>query len=189
VAMASVPSTCANDKGNSAADQRHRGVLNWVWTPTILKSTDPVARILVNGWQVSGIFTVASPQSVTPIVLLSGQQFSGINMAYLNSLNGSGGWNRVPFQAVNSLKLGTQYNVNGRVGKTFSFTERIRATLAFEAFNLLNNQYTTGVNNVAYIATSGVLRPAPGVGVANASAAYPYGSTARRAQISVRFDW
>jgi hypothetical protein len=189
VPLSSIPSSYADDKGNSAADQRHRGVLNWVWTPTILKSTNPAARILVNGWQVSGIATVASAQSVNPIVLLSGQQFSGVNMAYLGSLNGSGGWNRVPFEAVNALKLGMQYNVNARAGKTFAFTERIRATLAFEAFNLLNNQYTTGVNNIAYIATSGVLKPAPGVGVANASAAYPYGSTARRAQVSVRFDW
>lgn len=189
VAASYAPTAYAADKGNSAADQRHRGVLNWVWTPTIVKSPSTAARIIANGWQFSGIATVASPQSVTPIVLLSGQQFTGVTLAYLNSLNGSGGWNRAPFDAVNSLKLGTIYQVNARLGKTLAFTERIRATLAFEAYNVLNNQYTTAVNNVAFVATSGVLHPVPGVGAPIGSSAYPYGSTARRAQVSVRFQF
>ena len=91
--------------------------------------------------------------------------------------------------AVNSLKLGWQYIVNARVGKTFAFTERIRANFAFEAYNLLNNQYTTAVNNIAFVATAGILRPVAGLGEPIASSAYPYGSTARRAQLSVRFDF
>ena len=189
VPISAAPSNYASDKGNSAADQRHRGVINWVWTPTIIKNASPAARLLANGWQVSGIATVASPQAVTPLVLLSGQQFTGQTLEYLNSLNGSGGWNRVPFDAVNSLKLGWQYVVNGRVGKTFAFTERIRASFAFEAYNLLNNQYTTAVNNIAYVATAGVIRPVAGIGAPIASSAYPYGSTARRAQLSVRFEF
>ncbi|HWC95615.1 MAG TPA: TonB-dependent receptor [Candidatus Sulfopaludibacter sp.] len=184
-----LPGDYISDKGNSAADQRHRGVLNWVWTPTILKSDNPAARILVNGWQFSGIATIASPQSVNPIVILSGQQFTGITLAYLNSLNGSGGWNRVPFDAVNAIRLSNQYNVNARFGKIFSFTEHVRASFAFEVYNALNNQYTTGANNIAFVATAGVLKPVANVGVANASAAYPYGSTARRAQISVRLEF
>ncbi|SPE38123.1 hypothetical protein SBA3_2780027 [Candidatus Sulfopaludibacter sp. SbA3] len=183
------PGNYAGDKGNSAADQRHRGVLNWVWTPTVFKSPSAAERILANGWQISGIATVASPQSVTPIVLVSGQQFTGVAMEYLNSLNGSGGWNRVPFDAVSSLKLGYLYNVNARVGKTLAFTERIRASLAFEAYNVLNSQNTTSVNNVAFVATAGVLRPVSGIGAPIASSAYPYGSTARRAQVSFRFEF
>ncbi len=163
------PKDVTTDKGNSAADQRHRGVLNFVWTPRILKNDSPLARAIVNGWQVSGIATIASPQSVTPTVVLSGQQFPNITMEYLNSLNGSGGWNRFPLDGVNSF--------------------RIRATLAFEVFNVLDKQYTTSLNTIAYIATSGVLRPAAGAGAPNGSSAYPYGSTARRAQIMFRFDF
>lgn len=189
VPISYAPTNYPGDKGNSAADQRHRGVLNWVWTPTIVKNPSAAARILANGWQFSGIATIASPQSVTPIVLLSGQQFTGVAFEYLNSLNGSGGWNRVPFDAVSSLKLGTIYDVNGRAAKTLAFTERIRATLAFEVYNVLNNQYTTAVNNVAFVATSGVLHPVAGVGQPIGSSAYPYGSTARRAQVVFRFDF
>ena len=189
VVLPTIPANLTTDKGSSAADQRHRGVLNFVWTPRILKNDSPVVRMVVNGWQVSGIFTVASPQSVTPSVILSGQQFPNITMEYLSSMNGSGGWDRAPFDGVNAYRLGTEYMLNARVGKIFAATERIRATLAFEAYNLTNNQYTTGVNTIAYIATGGILRPALGAGAPNASSAYPYGSTARRAQISFRFDF
>jgi hypothetical protein len=189
ITAATAPTAYAADRGNSAADQRHRGVLNWVWTPTIIKNPSAAARIFVNGWQFSGIATLASGQGVTPLVILSGQQFTGVTLAYLNSLNGSGGWNRVPFQPVNSLKLGNIYDVNARLGKTLAFTERVRATLAFEVYNAFNNQYTTGVNNIAFVATSGVLHPVAGAGAPNASSAYPFGSTARRAQVSFRFQF
>jgi hypothetical protein len=132
---------------------------------------------------------VATPQSVTPQVIVVGEQFPAITMEYLNSLNGSGAWNRDPVDGINSLRLGNIYNVNARVAKIFAATERIRATLAFEAYNVFDNQYTTGVNNITYISTSGILRPAAGAGTPNASSAYPYGSTARRAQISFRFEF
>jgi hypothetical protein len=183
------PNDYGSDKGNSPSNQRQRGVLNFVWTPTVFKNPSPAERLLANGWQISGIATIASAQAVTPLVIVSGQQFTGVAMEYLNSLNGSGGWGRVPFQSVNSLKLGDMYNVNARAAKTLAFTEHIRATFAFEAYNVLNRQYTTGVNNVAYIATLGVLKPVSGLGEPNASSAYPYGSTARRAQVSVRIEF
>jgi hypothetical protein len=63
----------------------------------------------------------------------------------------------------------------------------------FEAFNALNNQFTTAVNTVSYIAaatqppngavngpTTGVLRPVPGLGAPIA------GSAARAGQIGLR---
>jgi len=189
VPIISIPGNVTADKGSSAADQRHRGTLNFVWTPRILKNDSPTVRLLVNGWQLSGIATVATPQSVTPLVVVSGQQFPNITMEYLNSLNGSGGWGRVPFYGVNAYRLGTEYMVNARAAKIFAATERIRATVAFEAYNLFDNQFTTGVNPIAFIATGGILRPAAGAGQPNASSAYPYGSTARRAQVSVRFEF
>ena len=189
VPVSTAPGNVTDDKASSAADQIHRGVLNFVWTPRILKNDSPAVRLLVNGWQLSGLVTVATPQSVTPQVIVVGEQFPAITMEYLNSLNGSGAWNRDPVDGINSLRLGNIYNVNARVAKIFAATERIRATLAFEAYNVFDNQYTTGVNNITYISTSGILRPAAGAGTPNASSAYPYGSTARRAQISFRFEF
>ena len=184
------PGDSAGDRGNSPADQRHRGTVNWLWQPTVIKSDSPFARFLLNGWEVSGIATLASPQHRTPVLIAGAQQFSGVTMTYTNSLNASGGWNRVPFQGVGTLSTGSnQYTVNGRLTRTLPFTERVKGMLMFEAFNVLNNQYTTAINTLAYTVTTGVLRPAPGVGAAIAADGYPYGSSARRCQIAFRLEF
>jgi hypothetical protein len=161
-----------------------------MWQPTVIKSNAPVARFLLNGWEVSGIATLASPQHRTPVLIAGAQQFSGITMTWTNSLNASGGWNRVPFQGVGTLNTGTnQYTVNGRLTRTLPFTERVKGLLMFEVFNALNNQYTTAINTLAYTVTTGVLRPAPGVGAPIAADGYPYGSSARRCQIAFRLEF
>jgi hypothetical protein len=172
------------DKGNSASDQRHRGTIDWTWRPTISSASAPV-RMVANGWELSGIATLASARSATALVLVSGQQFSGLTPAFANSLNGSGGWTRVPFYPVNSLRMSPEYNLDARLARTISFGGRVKATVLFEAFNALNRQWTTGVSTVAFVATGGVLKPVAGAGAGNASALYDT-STARHAQLAVR---
>ena len=143
------PGDSAGDRGNSPADQRHRGTVNWLWQPTVIKSNSPFARFLLNGWEVSGIATLASPQHRTPVLIAGSQQFSGITMTYTNSLNASGGWNRVPFSGCGHPEPGSnQYTVNGRLTRTLPFTERVKGMLMFEAFNVLNNQFTTAINTI-----------------------------------------
>jgi hypothetical protein len=184
------PGDSAGDRGSSPADQRHRGTVNWLWQPRVIKSDSPLARFVLNGWEVSGVATLASPQHRTPVLIAGAQQFSGITMTYTNSLNASGGWNRVPTEGVGTLGTGSnQYTVNGRLTRTLPFTERVKGMLIFEAFNVLNNQYTTQINTLAYTVTTGVLRPAPGVGAAIAADGYPYGSSARRCQIAFRLEF
>ncbi|MGA2774224.1 MAG: TonB-dependent receptor [Bryobacteraceae bacterium] len=184
------PGSYSGDKGNSEADQRQRGTVNWLWQPTVIKSNSPFARFLVNGWEVSGIATLASPQHRTPVMIVGAQQFSGVTMTYTNSLNASGGWNRVPFEGVGSLSTGSnQYTVNGRLTRTLPFTERVKGMLMFEAFNVLNNQFITAINTLGYTTTAGVVKPAPGVGVGIASDGFPYGSAARRCQIAFRLEF
>jgi hypothetical protein len=96
----------------------------------------------------------------------------------------------VPTEGVGTLTTGSnQYTVNGRLTRTLPFTERVKGMLIFEAFNVLNNQYTTAINTLAYTVTTGVLRPAPGVGAAIAADGYPYGSSARRCQIAFRLEF
>ena len=41
-------------------------------------------------------------------------------------------------------------NVDARLARTFAFTQRIKGTVGFEAFNLLNRQQATVVNAIAY---------------------------------------
>jgi hypothetical protein len=184
------PGDYISDKGNSQADQRQRGTVNWLWQPRVLKSNSLFARFLVNGWEVSGIAMLASPQHRTPVMMVGTQQFSGITMSYTNSLNASGGWNRAPFEGVGILTTGSnQYTVNGRLTRTLPFTGRVKGKLMFEAFNVLNSQFITAVNTLAYTTATGIVKPAPGLGVGIAADGFPYGSTARRCQIAVRLEF
>src|SRR5262249_50379728 len=101
-------------------------------------------------------------------------------------LNGSGGWARVPFQPVSSLRTGPQYNVDARISRTLPITERIRAIVLFEGFNALNMQYNTAVNSIAYLAVRGTLAPVAGAGNGIASQGFPDGTNARRLQVAFR---
>src|SRR5439155_5085248 len=49
----------AFDKGSSTLDQRHRAVINFLWSPKITTSTSGFARYFINGWSLSSITTLA----------------------------------------------------------------------------------------------------------------------------------
>ncbi len=187
-----------NDRGNSAFDQRHHLVIQWLWAPTAAKGSSAISRHLLNGWQLSTFTTLASSQPATPLVVVQGQQFSGVTMNYTSSLNGSGGWARVPFLGVNTLQTGPEYNVDARIARVLSITERVKATLMFEGFNVFNMQYNTGLNTIAFTSAAvlppglsngtqvGTLTPVRGVGAGNAAQGYPDGTNARRLQVGIR---
>jgi hypothetical protein len=184
------------DKGRSALDQRQRAVIRWTWSPTVGGSS--IAQHLVNGWMFSGVSTLATGQGVTPLVVVQGQQFSGATMLYTTSLNGAGGWSRVPFLPIGSLNLPSQYDIGARLGRSFRVTERVHAMLALEAYNVLNHQQATMLNPISYISYSplapglingpstGTMKPVAGAGLPVASQSYPDGTNARRAQIAIR---
>jgi hypothetical protein len=103
----------------------------WTWQPSVAKDGSWMSRYLINGWQFSGLATFSSSLPETPLVLVNGQQFTGVPMIYTNSLNGSGGWSRVPFQPVNSLLTGPQYNIDARITRDIPIRERIKGQLMF----------------------------------------------------------
>lgn len=174
------------DKGSSATDQRHRATVNWLWAPKFTASNSLAARYLINGWELSSITTMASSQPTTAYASVSGTQFTGVSFYATSTLNGSGGWNRVPFWPVNSLDVDKMYRVDARLSRNLPFTEKVNGTLIFEAFNAFNTQYNTAVNTSAYVATKGVLAPVSGLGVGNQSQGFPDGTNARRAQVAFR---
>jgi hypothetical protein len=173
------------DKGNSGTDQRQRFVVNWLWSPTLTSSTSVFARYLVNGWLLSSSTTLASPFYTYGTI----PGPSGEGLLYTSSINGSGGWNRVPFLPVNSQKIDGEEFVNARISRMFPFTERFRMQLLFEAFNVFNTTYSTGINSQAYTATGLVLKPVASFGTGNAAQAFPDGTNARRMQAGVRFEF
>jgi hypothetical protein len=186
IPASSVPGSYPSDRGNSSFNQPNRGIIRWTWQPRPLDNDSVAARYLINGWTFSGGATFASGLGKTPLVMVSGQQFTGVSMVYLDSLNGSGGWSRAPFEPVNSLPTGPQYDVDARLTRNIPVTERVKVQLMFEAYNLLNTQYNTSVNTIAYLATAGVLKPVPGVGVGNGANGFPWGDNARHLQVALR---
>jgi outer membrane receptor for ferrienterochelin and colicin len=175
----------ALDKSSSVLDQRHRFVGTAMFTPTFTKKSDWFSKYIVNGWQLSNIFTGASAQNATPTIFVSGNPFAGA--AFNNTLNGFGGSTRVPFLPAASLDIDQIVRLDSRLSKILALTERYQLFLNFEAFNVFNHVSDTAVLTQAYQATAGVLNPTPRLGQGTASQGFPDGTNARRAQFSVRF--
>jgi hypothetical protein len=179
------PGQYASDMGPSSYNQPNRGLVRWVYSPKFGDDSGS-ARYLVNGWQISGTGTFASGLPETPMVLVNGQQFSGVTMPFLTALNGAGQWARVPFMPIGAYQTDKQYAVDLRVTKNIPVTDRIKGQLMFEAYNVANKQYSTSVNTLAYIATSGTLHPIAGAGQGNAAGGYPWGDNARHLQVAIK---
>ncbi|WP_321474038.1 carboxypeptidase regulatory-like domain-containing protein [uncultured Paludibaculum sp.] len=185
------PGNYGFDKGTSSLDQRHRAVINWLWAPTFAKNDSAFNRFFVNGWELSSITTMASSHPATSTVRLDGSsssQFSGINLAYF-TLNGSGGWNRAPFLPVGDLDIDRVFRVDARIVRSLPFSERVKASLMFEAFNAFNTQYNTAVNTTAYAAAAGIIKPLANVGNGTQSQGFPDGTNARRMQVALRLTF
>jgi hypothetical protein len=185
----------ALDKGTSSLDQRHRLSMNWLWQPTFTTNTSAFARYFVNGWELSAITTLASahPSSATinSPSTGNGAEFAGIQLAN-GTLNGSGGWNRVPFFPVSSLNIDQIYNVDARITRKLPISERVKANLSFEAFNAFNTIHNTSIQTAAYSVTGNILKPVltngvSHVGDGSASQGFPDGTNARRMQVALRF--
>jgi hypothetical protein len=181
----------ALDKGSSTLDQRHRVSINWIWSPTIVKSASPTAKFLLNGWELSAITTLASAHPTLATVTSLGAEFPGIQLAY-NTLTGTGGSSRVPFLPYDSLNIDQIYNVDARLTRKFRIGERATFNLGFEAFNAFNTIHNTGIQTAAYSVSGNILKPVltngvSHVGDGNASQGFPDGTNARRMQVAVRF--
>jgi outer membrane receptor protein involved in Fe transport len=186
---ATVPGDWKFDKGSSSLDQRHRLVVDWQWEPKFTTSTSTAARYLVNGWQLSAITTLASAHPVSATVnVTSTTQFSGNQMVY-STLNGSGGWSRVPFWPVSNTDVDQYHRVDARLVRTLPFSERVQARLIFEAFNVFNTISNTSINSQAFVATSGVLTPTSYFRTGSASQGFPDGTNARRMQAAFRINF
>jgi outer membrane receptor protein involved in Fe transport len=191
----------AYEKGRSLEDQRHRIVMNAVFhTPDMKGSTFKEESL--NGWQLAPIFTYATPQYVDSTLTVS----TADPRLYVATptLSGIGaeapGGTRAPFLPTANLPLGHTVQLDGRLTKTFPIHEAQSIELSFEAINALNHIRNTGVVQLSYKSTwsaateTGTLTQQPvggttGLGAGSASAGFPDGTNARRAQASLRFTF
>ena len=144
------------------------------------------------------IETYATPQGVDPYVSISALPAALSNDVYSTTISGDGigfaSYQRVPFYPRSSLNLGTTLKTDLRLTKTLKVVREQAVALNFEVFNALNYNTTTSVNQVAIIANTdangnGILTPVAGAGKGTASAGFPDGTNARRAQVSVRYTF
>jgi outer membrane receptor protein involved in Fe transport len=175
----------ASEKGSAANDMRHRFVTSFVWDPTFIKGDSGWARYLVNHWQLSSVTTLQSSQPLNSTTSVSGNAFPGALVS--GSLNGlGGGFSRVPFQPVDNLDLDPSYRVDARLSKKIPFGERVTAYLTFEAINLFNTPYDLSRRTVEYNLVGSALQFRSDYATPSGDALSPDGTTARRAQVSLR---
>ena len=193
------------DKGNGNLDQRHRFDATFVARPKLMKGDSAFAKYVANGWELAGIATLASARPIFESVPFSST--TNLPQAFTGSLDGLGGDNRVPFLPNNPLRSDPITRGDARLSKMFYIRERMPLTLLFEVFNLTNTISNTGVITTGYTAANKgttavpnfVIAPCgsatattcapttPGLG--SASAGFPDGTNARRAQVGLRFSF
>ncbi len=191
------------DKGNGNLDQRHRFVGTFVARPTFIKSDSKFAKYVVNGWEWTGLLTLASGRPAFESVSFSST--SNLPQAFTGTLNGLGGDNRVPWLQNNPLRLDPTTRFDTRIQKRFELREKMSLTLLFEVFNLTNTISNTSVTSAGFTAANKGTATAPNFviapctsatatsctaqtpGLGTASAGFPDGTNARRAQLGLRF--
>ncbi|MBZ5648147.1 MAG: carboxypeptidase regulatory-like domain-containing protein [Acidobacteriia bacterium] len=114
------------DRGLSDADQRHRLVLYGLWELKYGSGLPRAARVLLGGWQLSGIFLAAS-----------GEPYSGLVNFDLNN-DGNAATDRPPGLARNTFVLPSVITLDSRVTRTQRLNERVTLQVNWDAFNLFN---------------------------------------------------
>jgi hypothetical protein len=192
------------DKGNGNLDQRHRFVGSFVARPKFTKSDSKFAKNVVNGWELTGLLTLASGRPNFESVFYSSTA-NLPNLAFTGTIDGLGGDQRVPWLPNNPLRLDATTRFDTRLSKNFPLREKMYLSLSFEVFNLTNTISNTGVLSTGFSAANKGTATAPNFvvapcasatatvcapetpGVGNASGGFPDGTNARRAQAGLRF--
>ncbi len=197
----------SGEKGSSSNDERHRFVANAIFNPRFTHGSSWFAKNIVNGWQLSVIEVLGSSYPLPPTVSVSAfpstAQVGGSGLLSTSTLNGLGGATRVPFESTSALNVGPIYRTDARLTKTLNITERFKTELIFEAFNVFNHTIPEGGTpriTEQYVTVNSTtdpklgagqigLMPYSGYGTLSQTQAPPDGTTARRAQVAVRFIW
>ena len=127
-----------SDRASGINDQRHRVVLSGIWNMDYFNAQSSAAKWLLNGWELSGIFTAQT-----------GQPYTGLVGSDLNN-DGNNRTDRAPNQSRDSLNLPGTFSLDPRVTKSLKFTERSQIQLFVEAFNVFNHFNVNSVFQTQY---------------------------------------
>jgi len=137
----------------SDLDQRNRIVGNVIWIPQFTgKISNRTVKLIVDGFNFSSIVTVANGQALTGVLngSTSGGPAGGLTGAVVNNSGTALSSSRFPGQVRNAFTGPGLANVDFRIGRQFSFGERVKLSLLGEAFNLFNFTNFFAVNNTEY---------------------------------------
>ncbi len=115
------------DRAAGSMDQRHRVITNFIWDLDYFHGSNPAARYLMGGWQLSGIISAQT-----------GQPYS--NTVGGDPNNDTNGFtDRVPQDGRNTNYAPTIANWDLRITKSIPIYERLKLQLALDAFNAFNH--------------------------------------------------
>jgi len=148
------PLNIRDDRAVGGNDQPHRVVINGIWDLRYAEGvSNRVAKGILGGWQIAGIFTAQS-----------GQPYSGLISADLNN-DGNNRSDRAPDLGRNTFRAPKTVSFDPRVTREVSVIERLRLQFIFEAFNVFNRYNVSAtpatspnaVRNTLYALTGGQL--------------------------------
>lgn len=190
-----------SNRAASATDQRHRFVLNGIYQFPKVENANGFVRALLNGYQLSGIYTAESgrPYSATvSFPTLSFTQNNQIFTPFGGGTLGLGGLSLAPEFERNSFYGENNYKLDLRLSRTFRIAEKVSVELIGEGFNVFNRANFNGFNTQLY----SVVTPSPNppaadtpirfirndsFGERNNNSSQPDGTNARRFQLAARF--
>jgi hypothetical protein len=137
---------------NSVLNVPLRGVVAITYRPEI-RGLHGWRRETVNGWSVSPIV-----QGQTGLPYSAGVSGASPSGSAYGGIIGAGGTKRLPDVDRDSFAMPNTYVMDLRLSKNFFYehgNQRYRLELVGEAFNLLNHQNITSVNETAYCVSTG----------------------------------
>jgi hypothetical protein len=189
------PYNLRRDYGNSNFNVPNRLVMNAVYQ--IPSSFHGILGLLLNEYEISPSFAGQSglPYSANVSGSTTNLFAAGTTAAAVqNSINGSGGANRIPTLQRNTFRQPRTLVADLRLSKRFNVADRAKIELLAESFNIANHQNVTAVGTNAYTyaagasAGSGILTINPLFGVpSNANSTNNY--SVRQIQLGARVQF
>ncbi len=175
------------ERGPSAFDRRHRGVISFHYAPDYLW-----------GIQFGGTGTFESGLPLNPTISINSGALSGTGVVSTSSVNGSGASNRAPFETRNGYRQTGRKTIDFRLSKRFNLGGNKQIEALWESFNVVNWTNYTSFGTTKYRATSSAYDAAAnkatvnltedaGFGVPSAASNTIFGP--RDMQIGFKFLW
>jgi hypothetical protein len=150
------PTNFALEYGNSDFDVRHRV------TGSAVIRTDGKASglrgVLLNGYSAAPVvefrtglpYTLHTEGAVPSVKYVDSTGGTGTISGIGDSVNGSGGDNRIGILGRNTYRYSPAINIDGRATKRTALNERMSLDVIAEGFNLLNHQNVTSTDTIGY---------------------------------------